>query len=340
MRMFSVICRLHVVAALVAALGAGGCGEFEVPSVVLDLRVLAMRAEPPEVVIPVTLEELPALAEDPARVQEILEDLPDVEVCALIADPADSRALEFTLRACAPTDNLRCDEAEAAPVDIASGTVEDPEEAATPVVACGTLAPSLSLFLVLQEALENDPLAGFGGVPAMVELSVRPAGAPLEEAQYAVKRVTYSVDHPPGRVANQNPSLAAVAREIGEDQTVAMPLGRCGDFAAPTLRPEDTLNFVPEEAMGAREEYTVATFDGGTRTFTENLTYWWYATGGSWQRHTTGGPRDVAGNDPPLDSEWTPPSDLDGPREFQFWVVQRDERGGASWYQSCARVEP
>jgi hypothetical protein len=36
----------------------------------------------------------------------------------------------------------------------------------------------------------------------------------------------------------------------------------------------------------------VPTFEGGSRTFTENLRYQWLATAGSWSRAETGGPRD------------------------------------------------
>jgi len=241
-----------VILALVLAF-TSACGEFEVRSVVLDLRVLAVRAEPPEVVIPVTLEELPTLANDPERALEILENLPDVEICALVADPADSRSLEYTLRACAPTDTLRCDDPDAAVADIASGTVEDPEEATNAISICGTLTPSLQLFNALQESLENDPLAGFSGIQALIELTIRPAGAPFEDAEYAGKRVVYAIDHPPGKVANQNPSLGALAREIDDDQEVALPLGRCGAIAPVTERDVDTKNFVPQESETARE---------------------------------------------------------------------------------------
>jgi hypothetical protein len=48
-----VVSRRHGLVALVAGLGLVGCGSFEDPAIVLDLRVLAMRAEPPEQLFPV-----------------------------------------------------------------------------------------------------------------------------------------------------------------------------------------------------------------------------------------------------------------------------------------------
>src|SRR5690606_22747649 len=99
----------------------------------------------------------------------------------------------------------------------------------------------------------------------------------------------------------------------------------------------------PLEPQGAREDYVVPTFDGGSRMLTENLSYAWYATAGEWNRENTGGPRDFAGNAPPLDSTWTAPTDpeiVGAGLDVALWMVQRDERGGQTWYHSCLRVVP
>ena len=42
---------------------------------------------------------------------------------------------------------------------------------------------------------------------------------------------------------------------------------------------------------GVREDYVVPTFDGGSRMFTESLTYQWLAGDGEWSRSRTGGCR-------------------------------------------------
>jgi hypothetical protein len=108
------------------------------------------------------------------------------------------------------------------------------------------------------------------------------------------------------------------------------------------LAPLESLHLDPIEPDGVREDYVVPTFEGGARLFTENLRYEWLAGGGDWTRSGTGGPRDGAGNQPPLDTEWeAPPADqLDGPTDLSLWVIQRDERGGARWFESCVRVTP
>jgi hypothetical protein len=327
------VIRSVVVMSILAALA--GCGEFEVRSIVLDLRVLAIQADPPEVVIPVDLENPP----EPGEI-----DIPDIEVCALVADPGASRSLAYVLGACAPTTTSRCDDPERPYAPIARGEVLDPEEAGAPVEICGTLRPDLRLYAVVEDAFLNDALSGFGGLIIQIELIVFPAGESIASGEYAIKRLLLSPELPPGRVANENPSLDDLMIEIEDgnepSMPLAMPLGRCNDVEPYVLAAGETINFVPVESEGARQEYVLPTFEGGVRTFTENLTYSWYATAGRWQREISGGPRDVAGNDPPLDSEWHAPENLDAPEDVRFWVVQRDERGGLSWYETCVSVQP
>jgi hypothetical protein len=109
------------------------------------------------------------------------------------------------------------------------------------------------------------------------------------------------------------------------------------------VSPGERVTLLPREPDGAREAYVVPTFDGGSRSFTENLRYQWLATTGDFSRNNTGGELDVAGNSPPLDTRWLAPDDPDevgGGLEVRMWIVQRDERGGQAWYDSCARVLP
>ena len=69
----------------------------------------------------------------------------------------------------------------------------------------------------------------------------------------------------------------------------------------------------------------------------------WLATAGGFSSGSTGGPRDVATGDPaPLFTDYRAPAaeDLTGPTDIQLWIVERDERLGAVWYESCVRVVP
>lgn len=317
--------------ACLAVLLAAGCGDFETPSIVLDLRVLGASAEPPEVVSPVD-------PDDPTNLE-----LEEVEVCGLIADPGADRRLEYGLVACAPTDSKRCDELDRPFVDLGFGTADDPETATTEVSLCGTVPAGGGLLAVLEDSIRNDALSGFGGVEVQVELVVRAEGAPLAEAEFAAKTVLYSPQIPEERVANTNPAIDRVTAKIDGADPIDLPLGRCAEIAPLDIAAGLELELEPVEPDGAREDYVVPTFDGGSRMLTENLTYAWYATAGEWTRENTGGPRDFAGNYPPLDSTWKAPLDpevVGAGLEVAVWIVQRDERGGQRWYQSCLRVTP
>lgn len=319
-------------AVLIAVLALGaGCGDFEAPSVVLDLRVLGARAEPPEVVSPFD-------PDDPMNLE-----LVEVEVCGLVADPGESRRLQYEMVACAPTDSKRCDELDRPFVDLGFGTADDPETATSAISICSTIPAGGGLLPVLEDSIRNDSLSGFGGVEVQVELVVRAEGAPLAEAEFAAKTVLYSPQIPAERVANSNPSIERVTAILDGAEPVDLPLGRCAEIPPVEVPAGSELELEPIEPSGAREDYVVPTFDGGSRLLTENLSYAWYATAGEWTSESTGGPRDFAGNQPPLDSTWKVPDDPeivgDG-LEVALWIVQRDERGGQAWYQACLRVTP
>lgn len=335
-------------AAAAALLGTSGCGEFETQSIVLDLRILSMVADPPEVVVNI----------DPTS---DLDDLPqvDVEVCALVADPADARGLEYRMTACWTTESLRCDDPARAEV-LLTGTpgdpyarVPDPEEAGEPAAVCATVPANTVLPVLLAdqmelhgsfEAVAAQIVANGGNLDVQVELAVRGDGQGQDDLQYGIKRARFALPVPEDRVANQNPGIDTLQASTDGGEPVALAEGRCVDLDAPLeIAPGAELEIEPVATPGSREEYPVITFDGEVRRFTENLVYTWYATHGSWSREQSGGPRDLAGNEPPVDSTWTAPSSRDvigGGLDVPIWVVQRDERGGQTWRRTCVRVVP
>ncbi len=310
---------------------AAACGSFENPSIVIDLRMIAMTAEPPEQVVPFDPSNPLAVAFDP------------VEVCALVADPEADRELAWTMTACSPRGDRRCDEPGAAMVAMGAGVIGDPDTASGPQVACAVLPAGAGLLAVLRETIENDDLSGFGGVDINVGLRVVPVGDGEASAIYGAKAVRFSPLLPAERVANTNPTLERIELDRGDGVMTDLPLGRCADQAAPiTVAPLQSIELLPVEPPGAREAYVVPTFEGGTRQFTENLSYQWLAGAGDWTRGSTGGSRDGAGNQPPLDTAWEAPkaADVGAGRLVPLWVIQRDERGGSRWFESCVRVAP
>ncbi len=304
------------------ALGAG-CGNFEDPAIVLDLRVLAIEADHPELVVdfdpshPDAIALAAQLAGNPIAVR------------ALVADPGVSRRLAWDMIACPPTDTLRCDDADPQ-TPVGAGVVADPETALDPPE--GTFVVGLD---VLQASVSADSLAGFGGVAIQVQLRVWPEGGDVAQAEYASKRVVVAPRLPTERKANANPTLTGVL--IDMDEARALVPGRCEDpfFAGLVVRPEQELVLLPVEPEGVRETYVLPTFDGGKRVITENLRYAWFATAGSWLAGESGGPVDIYGTPAALDNTWTAPKDAG---DVRLWLVQRDERGGLAWTEYCARV--
>jgi hypothetical protein len=306
------------------------CGNFESPDIVLDLRILGVTIEPPEVVVDAEPDEVS------------LSDIPDVQVCALVADPFESRSLSYTMRACSRQSGLRCDDNR--PIaEMITSSVDDPEEADAPASICGTLEANGDLLLVLMDSVQIDDLAGFGGVGVQVEVRIDAPGL----AELGSKEMRYSTRLPAQRVANTNPSLDGIVglREANGERNrdFDIPLGRCRDIEPFSVLAGERISLLPREAEGAREDYVVPTFDGGSRAFSETLTYRWFAGAGNWRTGATGGPRDLAGNEPRLDNSWRAPRDPDvvgDGLDVPIWIVQRDERAGLSWYETCARVSP
>ncbi len=311
---------LYMCAAAAVAGGGAGCDPgFETASIVIDLRALAVRADPPEVVLDID-------PMDPDSFDQL--SIPPVRITGLFADPGTVRRLEWIMTACPPTQSLRCDDPEAPYIAVDFGTIQDPEGTfgSEQISAELTATP-----IILQESLRLDDAALLGGIGVQVELVIYPEGDDdLSEAIYASKKVLYSPRIPETRVANSNPPAASLFVDGG-------PLGgqRCGEGQTFHVTPGQVVVIDLVEAEGARETYQLPTFDGEVRTITENLRYSWYATAGSFSAETTGGPLDPFGNVPPLYSEWTAPEDEGNVR---FWLVERDERGGASWLERCFEV--
>ncbi len=319
--------------ALAAAAGVAACGSFEDEDIVVDMRVLAMRASVPDQVVDVDLANPP----DPA---ELLDQLVPSEMCALVADPAHERRIRWSMTLCLLDSDQRC-YSDVRRV-LASGIAEDPDTARPAPRMCATIAPDSILLGILLEGLEGDALAALGGIEYGVSLAVGAEGEDPALDQLAGKRMRVSPRFPPARSANTNPSLDQIEAAV-MGRAFRLPEGRCADQILPIeLQASQRMFLTPVEAPGAREVYVVPRLDGEVQTFTETFTYQWLASAGGFSSGSTGGPRDVAGNPAPLFTEYRAPEakDLTGPTDVQLWIVQRDERLGATWYESCVRVVP
>jgi len=311
------------------------CGSFEDEDIVIDTRVLAMTATVPDQVIDVDLE-------NPQSDLELLEQLVPTRICALVVDPAKERRLRWSLTMCLLNADERCYGPRSV---LGMGFAEDREitldEAAIEI--CGTINPDGNLLGIIRIAYEGDPFRGLGGLEYGVQLIV--GGEDVDESLdlFAGKALTVAPRIPAARTANTNPNLERIDVTIDGAEPVPLPLGRCITQAQKlTVSPRAVVRMTPIESDTTRETYVVPTVDGQSQAFTEAPTYQWSASAGGFSSGNTGGPRDFAGNPAVLFTDWRAPKqeDVGQGLDVPIWVVQRDERLGAVWYESCVYVAP
>jgi hypothetical protein len=305
--------------------------DFENRTEVIDLRVLAMVAEPPEQILDVDPQNLPAP-------QDLLLQLRPIDVCGLVGDPVD-RPLRWSYTVCVEGVDVRCDD-NRPKIALTTAVSQDPESTLPRPAMCTRIQPDVSLLAVLQSAIDADPLSGFSGIDLLVEWKVEAEGAP---AVYAGKRVRFAARQPASRVANKNPVVTEFSANVITETgivTLPLPLGRCIDQAAPiTIALGDRVDITPREPDGVREDYVVPTFTGMVREFTETIEYQWYTSLGTFSAAVSGGARDGFGNLPDFNSVFRTRDDATGAGDAAIWIVQRDERLGEAWFESCVRVK-
>lgn len=330
--------RLAAFAALLA-----GCGSFENPEVVLDFRVLALSASLPDQVIDIDIQ-------NPAPPVELLDQVQPSDICVLLADREFERRLRWEMFVCVLTNDERCDPD--APISsIGSGIWDDPDLSPTPPQLCDTVPADGNLLGVALAAFESDMLRGLGGIYYGVSLRVGGEDADPAEDLWAAKTLRLMPRIPAEVTANTNPTMARLEVQTVDNSTdpstlgdlVVLPFGRCRDVpagAAYVVAPGARIRLTPVENDTTRETYVVPTTDGMARTFTESPTYQWLATHGNYSGGRTGGTRDPFGNPAILWTEWVAPGDIEEPTDVDLWVIQRDERLGLTWYETCVSVVP
>ena len=331
--------------AVLAVLAAvpGGCATFEDPTIVLDLRVIGMTAEPPEQVVELDLSK-------PPRPVELIDQLGPTYVCAHLADPAEPRELRWSMTACLLDLDSRCDPARPQ-VFLGEGVLGDPELVPDGGKACSLIEYDADLggwIALLSNAIQGDPTRGLGGVDYAVELRVGGESAPRALDVFGVKQARISARIPDAKVANHNPTLADLQLSRSSGISNSAPRRRCADSTsggpAFSARSGETITLYPLEPEAGleppvREEFIVPTLDGGFEKYTEVLTYQWLGGGGTFVDPITGGPPDVFGNQTLLGTDWIAPA-VGGSTLIPVWVIQRDERFGGSVRETCIRVLP
>jgi hypothetical protein len=347
--------------ALALALLAG-CQELEGPSHVHDLRLLAVRAEPPEIIL------------DPAAMPPVI---PPIAITPLIADPeGGGRAATFTVRACgndplAPSaPGAGTEGAGGYPAGGARSTVGSarcPADGPTSwsVVAEPQAAGSTAMVTLSAEQVAaafagdlfpghlGQPHGGFDlGLPISLELTVR-AG---DETVAGIKRVVFwPAPLRPDQRPNENPRIGEVRLFFGRDPVSLDPTGPLEPLAAdaPRVVGADQEPWLEPSGVQA-EAYVAPVIDRFTDQVkvqevpAETLRYAYYATVGSFDPPETGSDVRFGGagsRRPHIESRWRPPAAAELPADggalaVTIWIVVRDERGGSSWVERHLLVQP
>lgn len=313
-----------------------GCGTFEDPNVVIDLRVLAMTADPPEQVIDVSQ------TRDPTQ---LLAQVGPAQVCALVSDRSYARELRYSFTLCQPRSNDRCDPNQPRIV-LGAGLAPDPETYPRPPL-CTTIEPDGNLLGVAYGYLQGDQLHGLGGIYYGIELQLGGAEASAADDIFAEKSLRLMPRIPADVTANHNPTLGGLLAsdpnaEMSNPQPMALDACDAPNAQKLEVAPGAKVRLTPIEPAGVRESYVAPTITGGEETLTESITYQWVIGDGSISKGSSGGGHDVFGNLKPLFTDFTAPKskDLAGPEDIPVWIVVRDERLGAAWYESCIHVTP
>ena len=314
---------------LLGALGLGACGSLDAPDRVHDLRLLAMRADPPEQVfaLPFALDAGALIGADggldPSAAGALAGlQLAPVTVTALIADPAgNGRPIHYDFAYCSALVDNRCRLTDPNAFVVGAGDVT-PDAGWAELSA--TFTPKLA---VLAAAVQADPYHGFGFLPLPVELTLT-AG---NEEVVGFKRVLLTVvfQGEPVPTPNQNPFIPELLID-GAAWSASGPIaleGRQSHTVSPVLVP------------GAEERYQRPQFAGGSLSFRESWRYNFFATAGGFSPFGSGGQSNVTGSKNPTESVWAPRTE-DGAGRVNYFVVVRDGRGGEGWTVRTADFAP
>jgi hypothetical protein len=301
----------HLSVALGALLCAACVGPEDTPSKVKDLRVLAMRMDPPELMAD-------GCSLDLTSLDTLFR---PVRLTALIPDPAgNGRELDYTLWACASQGDDLCEEDR---VELARGVTTGGELVVDLSPGPGVARLPNGDFLA-QKVVEQDTYRGLGGVRMPLVLWVRGGG----EQVYAQKLMVYSCRYFPEMKANEQPRLPGLLVD-GQpwEEEVPLELSGPGPFALEA-----------PDFSALEEPYVVPSFELKPVALEEKWELAWHTTLGSISPNETGG-ADYGGGVERHRVEWTPPQDAQA-QEVRFWVVVRDGRGGMSWVTRTVKYTP
>lgn len=300
--------------AMCAVALAGCLSVQDNPSKVVDLRVLAIQTDPPELL---------ASGCDPNAPDSFLTWAQPITYRALIDDPQGAgRVLDYTLLTCPEQGDRQCDSDRR--VELARGTTTAGvlELSVTPSLAQTADGGSLLL-----ETLRADTYLGFGGIRVPLVLHLRGGG----EEIFAQKLMVYSCARVPGMAANVNPVFPPLTVD-GEPW---------GEGTLPTLSGVEPHLVELEDPGDDEETYVVPSLEDPPQplTLVESWQISWHTDHGRFDPVQTGG-TNLGGGVGRLSSRWFPPPEAEPREVVRVWAVARDGRGGQTWVERQFRYAP
>jgi len=363
----------RVLTALVFAAAGSSCTDFENPTTVIDLRMLAVQTEPSEIILDADLSNPAMPVVDPAN-------NPGVTVTPLIVDPlGDGRPVTYTISAC-PNNPFA-----AAPQGGGQGGGAFPSGGARTTIGsalCDENSPTTWL-------LTEGPVPAERGIqvfPSIDQLTVAfmtdvfpdqfgnlhggfDLGMPLTldikvdagtEQIRGIKRVLYWAQRiNDTQLANQTPTIDTLSLFYFRDEATFLPVDEPKEIKPAPEEPLDVGQGVKSvwilPSPGNAESFQTTVIDPDTHRavpFTverETLRYRFFATAGTFAPGNTSSERNPAFDVKApirIESQYTLPTanqiatDAYGQAVVTIWVVVRDDRGGEFWQERKLRITP
>jgi hypothetical protein len=353
-------------AAAAALLAPPACTDFDDPTTVIDLRVLAVKTEPSEIILDVDLTDPTNPIVNPAS------NLPVTVTPLIVNASGEITDATFTIIGCpnnpfaaappmgggggggmgfpsggarttvgsAPCDRQGANTAELQ-LDPVTGSVDvHPTEAALKAAFLADIFPDQYRNLH----------GGFDlGEPYVLTLGVEGAGEQLT----VIKRVLYWAGRiNDAHVPNLIPTITRLDTFAERDPQTSEPVGDRTELVAATeTTPAMTVpagsTLWIEPAAATAESYQTRIIDATTHLAVpltierETIRYAFYATAGSFQ------PARTASELPPgfvntgrvhIESEYSAPREVPADPLVHIWVVARDDRGGEHWIARTIQI--
>ncbi|HVY38067.1 MAG TPA: hypothetical protein VHM31_09030 [Polyangia bacterium] len=294
--------------------GLAGCGaDFESPSHLSKLRLLALQAAPVN----------PAAGET-------------TTITPLVYSPSDA-PLDFAWSWCPllgqPNDGYVCPiSRDAADAMLAAAGATAPLPAfdlgGGPGASFTNPFPPALLAAVCAAGFDGQAVDCDGGFP--IRVSVRVAqGAETQQGTMVVRLPIAD-----GAVSNANPVPGALSVDLPSG---TQALDDAGTVRVPRL--QDSLLHVAVDA-GQAQAYSGTGTGGETTTLRETLLFSWFAELSGLDNHRTLFIDGVNTLDGAAADKWKPPATRDDPRQTsRLFVVVRDDRGGVGWTSATVSLE-